>query len=232
MGFDETKRELIKQHFEQLQKTFSSLQLKEGEDGRCVVAGNLSFAARHGGKTVMDDYDIEITIPDDYPQNPPIVREIGSKIPKIKDNHINLPDETLCLGVPLAVRRTFSQQRNLLWFVREQVVRFLFSHSYKRDFGTAPYGELPHGEQGLIEYYSQVFSVKDISAMLKLLLILCDCSINEPAPCPCRSGQSLRRCHLRILRKIRKFQSPEEFRKEYQTIVKYLGNRGTPFEIA
>jgi len=226
MTTKKTKGEIITEHFKGLNSLFRDLQLNQNGDDRFIVSGNLSFTCSHNGKTIKDDYDIEILIPQNYPQNPPIVKEIGNKIPKIKDNHINPADETLCLGAPLAVKRTFSQQRNLLWFVREQVVRFFFSHSYKRDFGTAPYGELHHEEQGLIEYYSDLFSVKDVSVMLKLLFILCDHSNNEHALCPCLSGQKLKKCHLRIFKKIRKLQSPNDFRKEYQIIIGYLEREG------
>jgi hypothetical protein len=227
MSFDDSKRELIMQHFEQLQNTFSGLQLKESENGRFIVAGNLSFTASHNGKTIKDDYDIEIVIPNNYPQNPPIVKETSNKIPPDKDNHVNSKDGTLCLGAPLAVRRTFAQGRNLLWFVKEQVVQFLFSHSYKRDYGKSPSGELSHDTKGLLEYYKELFSVQDNWHVLGLLKILADNNYKGHTLCPCGSGQKLRHCHGGILMEIKEYQKPNDFLVEHLSIFKFLNESGT-----
>jgi len=227
MVFDESKRELIMQHFEQLQNTFSGLQLKEDADGKFIVAGNISFTASHDGKTIKDDYDIEITIPDDYPQSPPTVKETASRIPRDKDNHVYPSDGTLCFGAPLAVKRTFAQERNLLWFVKEQVVQFLFSHSYKREYGTMPFGELSHGPKGILEYYQELFSVQDGWQVLGLLKILADDNYRGHTLCPCGSGQKLRHCHGDLLREIKEYQRPDAFLTEHLSIFKLLNGNST-----
>jgi len=222
MVLNDNKKELVMQHVEQLQTTFPELQLKKQEDDRFIVAGNLSFSVSHNGKVIRDDYDIEIFIPGDYPQNPPTVKEIGNKIPQDKDNHINSKDETLCLGAPLDVKRTFAQKRNLSWFVKEQVVRFLFSYSYKQKYGVMPFGELAHGTEGLLEYYKELFSVQDNWHVLGLLKILADDNYKGHTPCPCNSGRRLRDCHGNFLREIRKYQKPDNFLEEHLKIFNFL----------
>jgi len=228
MGFDDGKRELIMQHFEELQNMFSGLQLKEDADGKFIVAGNISFTASHDGKAIKDDYDIEMSIPDDYPQNPPTVKETSNKIPKNKDNHVYPSNGTLCFGAPLAVKRTFAQERNLLWFVKEQVVRFLFSHSYKREYGTMPFGELAHGPEGILEYYRELFSVHDNWHVLGLLKILADNNYRGHTLCPCGSGQKLRNCHGNLLREIKEYQKPADFLTEHLSIFNFLNGNNKP----
>ena len=219
MGLDNRRIALVIEHYKQLHKIFSGLEINETEEGRFTVTGNLGFTVTHDGKTIKDDYDIEIIIPDDYPDNPPMVKETGNRIPRDKDNHVYPTSGTLCLGAPVAVRMTFAQQRNLLWFVKEQVVRFLFSHSYKRDYGVMPFGELRHDSEGILDYYKELFAVKDNIAALEFLRILSSERYDDYANCPCGSGLKIKKCHYRILKKARKQQRPEEFYNEFKQIM-------------
>ncbi len=164
--------------------------------------------------------------PGDYPQNPPTVKETGNRIPKDKDNHVYPVDGTLCLGVPLAVKRTFAQQRNLLWYVRKQVVPFLFSHSYKREHGVMPFGELRHGSEGILDYYKELFTIEDDWSVLGLLKILADDNYKGHTLCPCGSNQKLRHCHGNILREIKEYQSRNSFLAEHVGIFKLLNEQG------
>lgn len=219
---NDDKDKLIIEHFNQLKAVFTGLRLEKKKDGKFIVAGNLSFTSHHDGKTIKDDYDIEMLIPNDYPQNPPTVKETGNKIPRNKDNHVNPKDGTICLGAPLAVRRTFAKGRNLLWFVREQVVRFLFLHSYKKEYGIMLVDGLPHEIEGILEYYKELFSVQDNWHILGLLKILADDKYKGHTLCPCSSGQKLRNCHGPILKEIKQYMSPNYYLKEHLCIFKFL----------
>ncbi len=221
MNSIDDKKELLIKHAKQLRERFSGLELVEPEPGRFVVKGNLGFSIPCKGKVIEDDYDIEIEIPDDYPQSPPDVKEVGNKIPKHEDFHVNVSDGTLCLGVPLAVKTTFAKQRNLLWFVEKQVVPFLFGISYKAKYGELPFGELSHGGEGLLEHYKELFAVKDDAIALEFLMMLAAGSYDEHAICPCGSGLKIKKCHRKVLKKARKEQSPEEFQKEYLSILMF-----------
>jgi len=226
MAINEDMKDLINEHFKELKKelknVFSKLELKETENGRFIITGNLSFIVCYDGKSVKDDYDVEIEIPSDYPQNPPTAKETSHKIPRKMDNHVNPKDGTLCLGTPLAVKITFAKERTLLWFVREQLIRFLSSYSYKRDYGSFPNGELSHGDKGLLEYYSDLFSVEDNWQVLGLLKILTDDNYRGHALCPCGSNKKVRNCHGDLLREIRNYQRPYNFMEEHLSILKLL----------
>jgi len=220
-SIDDKQERLMKQS-KQLRERFSGLELVEPEPGRFVVKGNLGFSVPYNGKIIEDDYDIEIEIPDDYPQSPPTVKEVGNKIPKHQDFHVYVRDGTLCLGAPLAVKRTFAMQRNLLWFVEKQVVPLLFGISYKAKYGQMPFGELSHGSKGLLEHYKGLFAVEDYSVVLEFLGMLGAGNYDEHIMCPCGSGLKLKKCHRKILKKARKQQRPEEFQEEYLRILMFL----------
>jgi len=216
------RKDLVNAHFRDLKNVFSDLELKEIENGRFIITGNLSFTVCHYGKSVKDDYDVEIEIPSDYPQNPPTVKEISHKIPRNMDNHVNQEDGTLCLGAPLAVKRTFAKERSLLWFVRAQLIRFLSSYSYKRDYGLFPNGELSHGDKGMLEYYSDLFSVQDNWQVLGMLKILADDNYRGHALCPCGSNKKVRNCHGALLKEIRDYQKTTDYMIEYINILNLL----------
>lgn len=222
MVINEDRKNLINEHFRELKNVFSELELKEIENGRLIITGNLSFTVCYDGKSVKDDYDVEIEIPSDYPQNPPTVKETRHKIPRNMDNHVNPKDGMLCLGAPLAVKRTFAKERSLLWFVREQLIRFLSSYSYKRDYGLFPNGKLSHGYKGLLEYYSDLFSVQDNWQVLGLLKILADDNYRGHYLCPCGSNEKVRNCHGDLLREIRDYQKSQDYMKEYLGIFNIL----------
>lgn len=225
MEFVEGKKKLLTEQAKRLQEKFSGLELVELGSGGFVVKGNLSFSVVYCGKVIKDDYDIEIEIPIDYPKSAPTVKEVGGKIPNDIDYHVNTHDGTLCLGAPLAVKKTFAQQRNLLWFVEKQVVPFLFGISYKTKYGQFPFGELSHGSKGLLEHYKELFVVKDDFVALELLNLLCVGNYDERNMCPCGSGLKLRTCHRRILKKARKQQRVDEFRQEYLSILVFLSRQ-------
>jgi len=216
------RKDIVNEHFRDLKNIFPKLELKEIENGRLIITGNLGFTVCYDGKSVKDDFDVEIEIPNDYPQNPPAVKETSHKIPRNMDNHVNPKDGNLCLGAPLAVKITFAKERTLLWFVREQLIRFLSSWSYKRDYGSFPNGELSHGSKGLLEYYRDLFSVHDNWQVLGLLKILADDNYRGHALCPCGSKKKVRNCHGDLLREIRNYQKPCNFMGEYMRILELL----------
>ena len=215
---------LLKKHVDKLNTAFPGFRLLEKTDSKYSVVGNLNFTVKYNGNVIKDDYDIEILIPDMYPQCPPDVQEVGGKILRCPDNHIN-DDGTFCFGAPLAVKQTFSQYRDLLWFVREQVVRFLFNHSYKREFGIRPDGELSHGPKGLLEYYYELFNAQNNVTVLEFLRLLSVDQYNDHDLCPCGSGRKIRKCHYRLIKKMRRMSKPEEFRLELAGIMHYLNFR-------
>ena len=179
----------------------------------------IGFCMDHNSRTIEDTYQIEIHIPNDYPESPPTAFETGNKIDKSFEHFMS--DGSLCLGAPLEVRKKFLPHKNLLRFINAQLVAYLFSYSYKRDYGETPFGELAHGGMGIRQYYQGLFSVDDHVAVLGLLKVLADDSYRGHLPCPCGRGSILRRCHGQQLRELSSVQSCEHFS---QDVIAVLGS--------
>ncbi|HUU96350.1 MAG TPA: hypothetical protein VM487_11465 [Phycisphaerae bacterium] len=215
---DELFQTLLQQ-MKAVRALFPDLCLEQAEDGRFVVRGSLGFQTQRDGKVVEAEYEIEINIPDTYPQSPPVVRETGGKIPE--DFHTN-GDTTRCLGVPLEVRMRFSEHATLIHYLTGQVVPFLFSHAYFSLYGDMPFGERPHGAAGLLDFYKELLGVEQDLVVLGFLRILADDDYKGHVPCPCGRGLILRKCHGQQLREARDHQRASDFLNEWIAVFKYL----------
>ena len=179
----------------------------------------IGFCMAHNSCTIEDTYQIEIHIPNDYPESPPTAFETGNKIDKSFEHF--MADGSLCLGAPLEIRKNFLQHKSLLRFINEQLIVYLFAYSYKRDYGETPFGELAHGGTGIMQYYQDLLRVDDHVAVLGLLKVLADDSYRGHLPCPCGGGAILRRCHGQQLRELSSLQSCEHFS---QDVIAVLGS--------
>jgi len=221
--------DILLDQMEELRRLFPELALAHTSHGDRIVKGRLGFTVDVNGEQIQDDYHIELIIPSDYPLSPPKARETSNKLPIDKDWHIN-SDGTMCLGAPLAVKMTFAQEPTLLWFVREQVVRFLSWMSYKREHGRMPYQELPHFSAGLVRYYRDLFATSEDDVVLRLLLTLAT-GKSRGARCPCRSGRRFDECHGALCQELSSFQAPDAFLLDHAEILHFLHNRRKNFRI-
>ena len=164
------KKELLELQMDELQAKYQLLRLEFSQADNPVVQGTLRFDADYQGKEARGEYDIEIRIPDDYPRCVPSVRETGGRVPKDFHRYTN---SDLCLGAPVAVRKTFLESPTLLAFVENLVIPHLFSHAYFAEHGEMPFGDLEHGSLGIFDFYKDLFGT-DIPSTLLLLKTLAD----------------------------------------------------------
>jgi hypothetical protein len=214
---------LVQWHFKELQAKYPGLALVQNALGEWSVKGMLKFSATYEEAEIIDDeYEIELTIPQDYPSGIPIALELSGRTKGFHTNH----DGTLCLGAPLAVRIAFNKTPTLLGFVENCLIHFLYSYSYKNLYGDLPFGDLPHGSSGIFKYYQDFFEVTDGSAVLGLLRILADADYRGHLECPCGSGVRIRNCHGDQLRYAGSFQKVNDFMMDYLNIFKWLHDKG------
>ncbi|MBU0769681.1 MAG: hypothetical protein KJ687_11390 [Proteobacteria bacterium] len=164
-----------------------------------VIKGVFSFSAMPKGKrSIVDSYQIKITVPDEFPRAIPTVTETTRKIPRDGMHHVN-PDGSLCMGSPLRLLQKISENPNLAGFSENCLVPYLYGVSYKLQTGEEfPFGELPHGENGILEDYLILFGLKttnQVKQALKLLGI--KERIANKQSCPCACGQRLGKCSFR-----------------------------------
>ena len=209
---------IIDKQYSELIERYSGLRLEfVGE--KYKINGILKFSAEYQHNRIEDEYSIELTISDDYPDSLPIVREKGNRIPR--DFH-KYQDDSLCLGASLAIKRKFLKQPTIIGFIERCVIPHLYLYSYKSKYGSLPYGELSHGWLGILEYYQDVFNVVDERIILRLLKVIVDDNYQAHSRCPCGSRKRLRDCHGRLLRKFMSLQPAQEFSGDYQLIMEGL----------
>lgn len=223
-SLDNSRLAVIESHFIDLSAQYPGLTLTKNDDGTCIVYGELKFNATYEGKTISDKFQIELAIPKEYPNNLPIVKETSGRIPK--EFHTYKDGGSLCLGAPLDVRMKFKKKPSLLGFVEELVIHYLYSFCYWEQHGKMPFGEFSHGGKGIIEFYIELFNVTSDIITLELLKILAENNYRGHHYCPCNSGNTVRHCHGELLRKIRGYQSHDEFLYDYVHCLTYIQKSG------
>ena len=212
----------IESDFAELSERFRGLNLVFASGG-IFVQGVLGFSAQYGGVVMADSYTIEIGIPHSYPSVPPNIRECGDRVPK--EFHTG-EDGLLCLGSSLDVKMKFDANPTLLGYVTELVIPYFFSFSCWEKYGVMPYGELPHGGEGILNYYCELFNTPSHLAVLNLLALLATESYRGHIACPCGSGLRLRKCHGSILMRISVHQGQVGFLEDLVRCVAYLREAG------
>jgi len=207
---------IVIDQMEEVQTEHPGLGLLRDTDGKLCVRGPVGFTMDYDGRPIEDTYEVEIIIPDDFPDSPPTAKETAGAIPD--DFHQFKSSGTLCLGAPVEVRRRFAEHRTLISFINEQVIPYLYSYSCYRDHGVLPHGELDHGSSGLLDYYMEHFGANAITT-LKLLKCLADDFAPPLGPCPCGNGRKLKDCHGPKLEELRPHYRPELFEFELRQMI-------------
>ena len=139
-------------------------------------------------------FDIVMVLAPDFPNQKPKVFEIGGRIPRRTDRHIN-PDGDCCVTV-WEHWFTSADDHSFAGFLNGPVHEYFLGQYWYEKTGKWPFGEWAHGLRGLEEAYADVLGIRnektDIIYHLKLL------SNDWPKGhwlCPCGSGKRLRYCH-------------------------------------
>lgn len=91
-----------------------SIRLYQGKG--TILKGKFCFNAKTIDNINIEDcYDLLIILPEMFPSRLPKVIEIGHKIPRYGNYHINL-DDTLCLGFPLRLLKNINSNPTILGF--------------------------------------------------------------------------------------------------------------------
>lgn len=146
-------------------------------------------------------FSVSVQFDPKFPYVEPAVRETAGKIPK--GRHLN-PNGTCCLGV-WEQWLVEAEDKSVSAFFSRPFRDFFLSQTYFQNHDDWPFGELPHGLDGIIEAYASVLGIephaKEVSAYIDVLA--------QPGwprghrPCPCGSGKMIRNCHRQDLNQLR-----------------------------
>jgi hypothetical protein len=187
---------------DQLLLAYPALRLVPTTGNSVVLAGTLPIDAQFPGSThIVDEFEIELSVPRRFPKQIPSVRETGGRIPR---SYHKLSDGALCLGTPTQLLMVLTQSTSILRFVERCLVPYLYRYSHVEKQGVAPYGELDHGMAGVVQDLMLLFKTdrKDTIEQFLRLTSMRKRHANKK-PCPCGSGRRLGRCHNRRVNMLR-----------------------------
>lgn len=191
-------------------------------DGGVCLRGNFRFKADvSGSEEIEDSYKLEIIVPGKFPLALPKVRETGGKIPREGNFHIN-QDGTLCLGSPLMLLKIIHNFSTLSGFVNKCLVPYLYAVSCKlRNGGDFVFGELDHGDQGIVDDYSHMLGLTERPQVTQAIQFLgVKKRIANKKPCPCGCGKRLGACSFHHkLNEFRKMAPVSWFKEHAQEIM-------------
>lgn len=186
---------------------------EHGEEKR--ICGTIFFHRTYKDIEMEGEYEIEIRLSNRYPDSLPRVFETGGKIDK---RYHHLSEGDLCLGTPTEVDVKFQENPSLQGFVDDIVVPYLFSHACFIKYGKMPYGERPHGIEGILHYYSEFFKTNDLITLKMLKMLACG-KISEYWLCPCGSGRIIAECHALDFSELQKVHDSKYFLSELEKTI-------------
>lgn len=162
-----------------VQNKFPNLKLEQ----QGVFKGALEFFAEYEGYQIKDAFEICIIAPDTYPSQIPFLIEVGGRTQAIARKH-RVTDlrrlhcnprqrNTACLCAKQEEKIKFPPGSNLVFFIENLVIPYLFGLSYFEKYGKwAPWGEYSHGGLGILECHAEYpnnITIQDIREIAKTL---------------------------------------------------------------
>ena len=138
----------------------------------------------------------------------PKVYEVGGRLPRNGDHHVNPEDGSLCLGVPEQLWIDLKGDFEFSTFLARPVRSFFIDAGEKLRTGRWPHWERPHGAAGIRDFYREHISTADPHRVLELLQLLQVAHLDDALPCICGSRKPLRKCHARQVNELRTKEIP------------------------
>lgn len=173
------------------------LRARPSPPGVRRLEGDVHFeAVPPNGPGLEDTYRLRVDVPLSFPDEVPVVTEIGGRIPRDDpDAHVN-PDGSLCLGAPIRLVLIAKQGPSVLAFFDRCVVPALYNATHRERYGgRVPLGELSHGSVGELDEYVALFRVDTyLQAVEALRLAGVKRRDANKQPCPCGCDRRLGVC--------------------------------------
>lgn len=205
---------------EEFLKDYPNMIVPPATSEALMLRGDFEFSAsRSDSPHISDSYALTINVPVSFPRQIPSVTETGGRIPKDDNHHVN-SDDTLCLGSPLRLLWKLGNRPTLIGFAEECLVPYLYGMSHKLEHGTFPFGELEHGEPGVIDDYLDLLGLMSRRQVIRALTLLgMKKRLANKRPCPCGCSKRLGACpyHFKMI-ELRQLAERAWFRQHVATL--------------
>ena len=192
----------------------------ENETEVCVkLSGIINVHRSIEGYVLNKNYNIEVYISREESVLPYAIDKGKAVNPKYP--HI-YKDGRLCLATDVDMRIALKENPSLAKWMYDFVEPYFVSYEYYDRYGIFPIGDRPHGAKGIVQSYMDIFNVEDEPA-LKIMLFMAYNRYRGHQPCPCGSGERIRKCHGEMMLKF--YNDPillEQVRQDCEMIIQEL----------
>lgn len=167
-----------------------------------------TFPLMHEGKEI-DSFKVLVDLHESRPSLfGADVFEIGGRIPRIPDRHINF-NGSACVALPEdIIVATGGAAMALSAFLDGPVRSYFLAQAVFEREGRWPFGERAHGDEGRREFYFELLGTRDLEVAARYLTVLAASRIHRQWFCPCGRREKVRRCHGDELEQLRRRVSP------------------------
>lgn len=187
---------LFRQQIAEAAKVYPELKVSVRE-GIEFLSGTFRIIDDEGKE--WNSFQIEIRFNSAFPYLFPQLVELGGKIPKVADWHIN-ENGGCCITIPLLEVTSCKNGITVLQFIQNHVKPYLFNQAHRLEKGYYAHQEFAHGVYGILEYYQELFKEKDVEKVIGYLKILKSTEFGKKTPCFCGKKAKFRKCHPEIFR--------------------------------
>jgi hypothetical protein len=163
-------------------------------------------------------YSVELQLARNHPAGLPVVREIGGRIPRHEDRHVNTADGTACVLLPDERWRLWPRGSPLLKYLTGPLHSFFLAQTMVEEGEPWPFGQWAHGAKGIFQFYRELFKTPDLRAITTYLDYLTVKKVKGHWPCPCGSGRKLRDCHFGQIQDLREKISRKDAERSLATL--------------
>lgn len=177
----------------EFQSQWPDASVKQDNGDFARIGFSYRLNAEYDDIPLVEDFELEILVHKDYPNIVPKVFEVSHFIPS---NYEHLyDDQSFCLGINGELLLQLHKNTSLVAFVEGPVRSYLYSAVFHKAYGRYPFGDRPHGSQGILDFYKERFDVKDEITAYQIMLFIARGKYRGHLECPCGSGIRTRNCH-------------------------------------
>ena len=187
----------------------------------------LNQSSSYTNINIYENIKIRILMYKNFPDTLPKVFKIENQDDKF---HIN-PDNSLCLGTDLDIRKSLYPDYSLNVWIEKFLLPYFYSYFYNKKYKHVPFGERSHGIIGEYEALQDFFNLNDFKSVYylvnnllkrKYLRMLKYKNKIRFLPCPCGSEKKIEKCHkneISLFKKIyikNNFKILHEIKEDYE----------------
>jgi len=181
---------------------YNGLSAEEVDD-EIHITGKLDI-----GLGEEDKFDVLIVLGSGYPKTIPRTYETGGRVPREMDRHYYTGDgASCCLCMPHLLRQRFPEGAPISVYIDRLVVPY-FQNQVHYEITGKYVSEYSHGLLGIYEYYTELFGVKDLETIVRLVQAVVSHGLGGARPCPCGGLKKQRKCHLNAMKELRRTALP------------------------